>query len=76
MDPSALTHLIDTMCTNNTQDTKLVVVAMCVYVSVCVSLSSCQRAAVAAAEAPVEECSNVQLETPKRKRKKTGADER
>jgi hypothetical protein len=70
MDPSALTHLIDTMCTNNTQDTKLVVVAMCV------SLSSCQGAAVAAAEAPVEECSNVQLETPKRKRKKTGADER
>jgi hypothetical protein len=43
---------------------------------VCVSLSSCQGAAVAAAAAPVKECSNIQLETPKRKRKKTGADER
>jgi hypothetical protein len=71
MDPSALTHLIDTMSTNNTQDTKLLVVAICVYVSVCVSLSSCQGAAVAAGEAPVEECSNVQHETPKRKRKKS-----
>ncbi len=43
MDPSALTHLIDTMCTNNTQDTKLVVVAMCVCLSPLVKVQQQQQ---------------------------------
>jgi len=43
MDPSALTHLIDTMCTNNTQDTKLVVVAMCVSLSPLVKVQQQQQ---------------------------------